>query len=75
MGSEQVLHILVSDKRCKADAQDKFGDTALHFACRDGQFEICNYLLRKSRRLVRIKNQEGKTPLTYAIDNGQTAVV
>ena len=36
MGSEQVLHILASDKRTKIDAQDKFGDTVLHFACRDG---------------------------------------
>ena len=75
MGSEQVLHILASDKRCRIDHQDKFGDTVLHFACRDGQFEIVAYLVKKSRRLARIKNQEGKTPLSYAIENAQTSCV
>jgi ankyrin repeat protein len=56
----------------KIDHQDKFGDTALHFAARDGQTEICEFLIKKHKRLVKIKNQEGKTPLTYALDNAQS---
>lgn len=36
MGAELVLNILASDKRTKIEHQDKFGDTVLHFACRDG---------------------------------------
>ena len=56
MGNEQVLNILASDKRCKVDHQDKFGDTAMHVACRDGQFDILLYLLKKNSRLKKVKN-------------------
>lgn len=46
----------------------------LHFACRDGQLEVCDFLMKKNKKLARLKNQEGKTALSYAIDNAQTAV-
>jgi ankyrin repeat protein len=36
MGSLAVLNILVSDKRCRFEQQDKFGDNILHLAARDG---------------------------------------
>ena len=35
-GSKQVLHTLWQDKRTKNDIRDKFDDTILHFAARDG---------------------------------------
>lgn len=36
MGAKQVLHTLYSDRRTKTDLVDKFGDSVLHFAARDG---------------------------------------
>ena len=63
------MYRLCKEKDNKLDHQDKFGDTALHFAARDGQSEICEFLIKKNKRLVKFKNQEGKTPLSYANDN------
>ena len=57
MGSIEVLNMLASDARCKAEHQDKFGDTIMHVAARDGQTEILNYLLTKyGKKMLRIKN-------------------
>ena len=70
MGSKQVLHTLYQDKRTKVDLADKFGDTIMHFAARDGQLEILEYILEKTRKLISRTNQEGKTPLRYATENG-----
>lgn len=63
------MNILAKDTRTNIEHQDKFGDTVLHFAARDGQLEICDFIMRKNKRVARIKNQEGKTALSYAIDN------
>lgn len=68
------MNILAKDPRINLEHQDKFGDTVLHFAARDGQLEVCDFLMKKNKKLARIKNQEGKTALSYAIDNAQTAV-
>ena len=67
-----MVTLLCKEKETKVDHQDKFGDTALHFAARDGQVEVCDFLIKKYKRLVKIKNQEGKTPLSYALDNAQS---
>ena len=50
--------------------KDKFDDTIMHFAARDGQLEILEYIINKSKKLINNKNQEGKTALRYAIENG-----
>lgn len=55
-GSLTVLHRLCKDKETKVDAQDKFGDTALHFAARDGHQEVCEVLLRRNKKLAKIQN-------------------
>mmetsp|Transcript_32892 Transcript_32892/g.50295 ORF Transcript_32892/g.50295 Transcript_32892/m.50295 type:complete len:81 (+) Transcript_32892:405-647(+) len=68
-GSIDIVMMLAKEKDIKIDHQDKFGDTALHFAARDGQLDVTDFLIRKHKRLVKIKNQEGKTPLSYALDN------
>ena len=70
MGAKQVLHTLYQDKRTKVDLKDKFGDTIMHFAARDGQLEILEYILDKTKKLMNAENQEGKTPLKYATENG-----
>lgn len=46
----------------------------MHFAARDGQLEVCDYLMKKNKKLARIRNQEGKNALSYALDNAQSAV-
>lgn len=56
MGSKQVLHYLYQDKRTKTDLIDKFGDTILHFAARDGQLEIIEYILNKSKKMMNKEN-------------------
>jgi ankyrin repeat protein len=68
-GHIEVVNILAKDPRTNLEHQDKFGDTVLHFAARDGQLEVTDFLMKKNKKLARIKNQEGKTALTYAIDN------
>ena len=68
-GNMDVINRLCKDKAIELDHQDKFGDTALHFAARDGQQDVCEFLLKRNRRLAKIKNQEGKTALNYANDN------
>ena len=55
-------------KDMKVDHVDKFGDNALHCATRDGFDDICEILIKKSKRLIKMKNKEGKTALTYAIE-------
>lgn len=56
MGSKQVLHTLYSDRRTKTEISDKFGDTILHFAARDGQLEIVEYILEKTKKLMNKEN-------------------
>mgnify|MGYP000970237520 CR=1 FL=1 len=69
------MHVLINDPNTKSAIQDKFGDTVLHFAARDGQQDVCDLLLKQNSRLVMIKNQEGKTAMNYAQDYLQTQVV
>ncbi|CAG9314238.1 unnamed protein product [Blepharisma stoltei] len=52
------------------DYQDKFGDTALHFAAREGNEAICVILLRKARNVVNIANDNNQTALSYALEQG-----
>ena len=58
----------------KIEHVDKFGNSVLHFATRDGHVDICEYLIKKYTRLVKMRNQEGKTPLSYAHDNNHSTI-
>lgn len=55
-GHLDVVNILAKDPRTFLEHQDRFGDTVLHFAARDGQLEITDYLMKKNKKLARIKN-------------------
>mmetsp|Transcript_21729 Transcript_21729/g.26779 ORF Transcript_21729/g.26779 Transcript_21729/m.26779 type:complete len:101 (-) Transcript_21729:457-759(-) len=70
MGSKEVLDILMSDKRTKFESCNKFGETILHFAARDGQFECLKYILERCKPLTNRTDQEGKTALAIAQENG-----
>jgi len=56
VGSAEIVQRLCKERANQVDHQDKFGDTALHFASRDGQLEVCEVLIKKLKRLLKIKN-------------------
>ena len=44
--------------------------TPLHYACRHGNLNIAQYLIREEHCNPSCKNNIGDTPLHYACDNG-----
>lgn len=57
VGNEKIFQYLIHDKRTVFDWQDKFGDTILHIAAREGMDNFLRVILDHSERIVRIKNQ------------------
>lgn len=58
------------------EAQDRFGNTALHLACDSGSVDTVQQLLGPGRKAsVRIRNREGQTPLHVAVLGGSEDVV
>ncbi|XP_020552046.1 ankyrin-1 isoform X1 [Sesamum indicum] len=55
-----------------ADIKDANKRGALHFAAREGQTEVCKYLLEELKMDVNIKDEDGDTPLTHAARQGHT---
>ncbi|KAL0384832.1 UNVERIFIED_CONTAM: PRA1 family protein E [Sesamum radiatum] len=56
-----------------ADIKDANKRGALHFAAREGQTEVCKYLLEELKMDVNTKDEDGETPLTHAARQGHTA--
>ncbi|KAK4427675.1 protein STIP1 [Sesamum alatum] len=56
-----------------ADIKDANKRGALHFAAREGQTEVCKYLLEELKLDVNTKDEDGETPLTHAARQGHTA--
>ncbi|KAI5669485.1 hypothetical protein M9H77_19338 [Catharanthus roseus] len=56
-----------------ADVKDANKRGALHFAAREGQTEMCKYLLEELKLDVNTKDDDGETPLLHAARQGQTA--
>ena len=56
VGSVNIIHRFMREPEMRLDHQDTFRDTALHFAARDGRMEVCEYLLKRNRRLIKLKN-------------------
>ena len=69
-GNEEIVTLLCKDKRIHLDHQDKFGDTILHVAAREGHEKFCKMFLELGERTARIKNQMGHTALILAVSNG-----
>ena len=65
-GNVKASQLLLSDKRTKLDHVDKFGETILHHAARDGNVEIIEMILAQTERIARMKNQMGQTALSIA---------
>ncbi|XP_051122739.1 uncharacterized protein LOC127245757 [Andrographis paniculata] len=56
-----------------ADVKDANKRGALHFAAREGQTEVCRYLLEDLKMDVDTKDEDGDTPLTHAARQGHIA--
>ncbi|KAL8528078.1 hypothetical protein ACS0TY_005771 [Phlomoides rotata] len=56
-----------------ADVKDANKRGALHFAAREGQIEVCKYLLEELKLDVNSQDEDGETPLTHAARQGHTA--
>ncbi|XP_073526234.1 uncharacterized protein [Phyllobates terribilis] len=55
------------------DVKDANERGALHFAAREGQTEMCKYLLEELKLDVNVKDADGETPLVHAARQGKTA--
>lgn len=58
-----------------ADVKDANKRGALHFAAREGQNEVCKYLLEDLKLDVDTKDEDGETPLIHAARQGHTDTV
>ncbi|XP_057763644.1 uncharacterized protein LOC130984959 isoform X2 [Salvia miltiorrhiza] len=56
------------------DVKDANQRGALHFAAREGQTEVCKYLLEELKMDINTKDEDGDTPLTHAARQGHTAL-
>ncbi|KAH6771572.1 ankyrin repeat family protein [Perilla frutescens var. frutescens] len=57
-----------------ADVKDANKRGALHFAAREGQSEVCKYLLEELKMDVNTPDEDGETPLAHASRQGHTAL-
>ncbi|KAH6771571.1 ankyrin repeat family protein, partial [Perilla frutescens var. frutescens] len=57
-----------------ADVKDANKRGALHFAAREGQSEVCKYLLEELKMDVNTPDEDGETPLAHAARQGHTAL-
>ena len=62
-------------KETKINAQNNYGETALHYAAKLGRGNCTDYLLRRTDIDLNIKDNRGNTPLHEAAKNGRTEVV
>ncbi|PWA75248.1 ankyrin repeat family protein [Artemisia annua] len=56
-----------------ANIKDANKRGALHFAAREGQLEVCKYLLEELKLDVNTKDEDGETPLIHAARQGHTS--
>lgn len=56
-----------------ADVKDANQRGALHFAAREGQTEMCKFLIEECNIDVNVKDEDGETPLIHAARQGHTA--
>ena len=73
-GHLEVASILLSDNRLEIDLQDRYGSTALHYACEEGRMEMIKALLDRGADR-NIKNKEEKVPLEMAKPEIQKIIV
>ncbi|KAJ0080423.1 hypothetical protein Patl1_23271 [Pistacia atlantica] len=58
-----------------ADIKDANQRGALHFAAREGQTDVCKYLLEELKLDVNTQDEDGETPILHAARQGHTETV
>lgn len=75
LGHAEIVKVLLSHE-AKYEAQDKYGNTALHLACESGSIETVKSLLGAGKKVtLRTRNRDGQTPLHMAIKIGSAEMV
>ncbi|GMH40806.1 hypothetical protein BSKO_08710 [Bryopsis sp. KO-2023] len=75
LGHAEIVKVLLSHE-AKYEAQDKYGNTALHLACESGSVETVRSLLGAGKKVtLRTRNRDGQTPLHMAIKLGGSEMV
>jgi hypothetical protein len=72
---EEVKKILKGNKGIDVNWGDRFGSTALHWACANGHIKSVTMLLAHPNINVNRKNARGNTPFWYACGFGNTCCV
>lgn len=71
----EMIHTLLRSKNFDVNAQDKYGNTALHFAVKSGSLEMVTLLIKEYGAKIKIKNEAKMTPLHVAIYSGYFGIV
>ena len=70
----QVVEAYIKSHMLGSDVKDVYGNTLLSISAQFGCYDICNLLIREGANL-NTQNQEGNTPLHYAIAYNMSAIV
>ncbi|CAK9251837.1 unnamed protein product, partial [Sphagnum jensenii] len=62
-------------KGADAKAADKYGETPLHLAAKNGEFDLVKYLVEEKGADAKAADKDGNTPLHRAAKNGKLDVV
>ncbi|KAF4528293.1 hypothetical protein B566_EDAN016644 [Ephemera danica] len=73
--TSETAKYLINYPECQVDAEDNNGDSALHYASRNGYTDIIKILLDRETSLLNKQNKGGNTPLHLASDNGKCDAV
>ena len=75
-GNVDIVHHLVTDKHCYVNAKwGLFGYTPLHFACKDGHFEIVKFLTNHPQCNKEVKDKNNDRPLHKACESGNLDII
>ena len=65
---------LLIQKRAGVNLIDDFGNTALYYACENGDYKTAELLIKNGAN-IDVVNEDGKTPLDIAREKGSDDIV
>ncbi|XP_074648330.1 uncharacterized protein LOC141903872 isoform X2 [Tubulanus polymorphus] len=69
-GHLEAVKYILKNQRCDPMNQDEFGNTAMHYACKNGNsMNVWRLLEVAGNKAIHIKNNEGMTPIDYTRAN------
>jgi ankyrin repeat protein len=72
---KETVQILLKDERIEINQHDKYGDTALMWACSEGHKEIVEMLIQDKQIQINQQNKIGYTSLMLASERGHEDIV